>query len=156
MLSGRERRWAWSSEPGVVPQRLGVGRTVWMGGILEQQPMLCSKAMQDLSSAISESFWDSFQFSCSFRYDREKLPEVGFNQEIFLGVRRRTVERTVLETEEAQCFLDARASAPVPAVGPGRGDATLGPPPGLRHTQMLSPGLRLKIRPQAGEDAGAQ
>lgn len=69
--------------------------------------MLCPKAMQDLASAgaIRDSFGDLFQF-CSFTWGREKLPEAGFNQERFLGVRRKALERPVLEAEKAPCFLD--------------------------------------------------
>lgn len=79
-----------------------------MGDKFEWQPVLCPKIMQDWSSAgaIRDSFWDPFQFSWSFRCGREKLPEAGFNQERLLGVRRKAVERSVLEAEEAPCFLD--------------------------------------------------
>lgn len=141
------------------PLSLGLYPKGWeWGGLsgweIHQNSSQCFVPKQcDLSSAgaISKSFWDPFRFSSSFRYGREKLPEIGFSQEIFLGVRR-AVERTVSEAEETQCFLDAPASAPVPAVGPGRGDAALGPLPGLRHTQMLSPGLNLQFRPLSRQE----
>lgn len=56
-----------ASEPGI-GQRLGVGKPSSWGDTLEQQPVLCPKAVQDSSSAGAqrESFWAPFLSSCPF------------------------------------------------------------------------------------------
>lgn len=104
-----------SSVPGLDPKVWEWGGLPGLGNILEQQPVLCLKAVQDWPSAgaINNSFGTPFGSLAPFRYSRKKIPEVGIDQERFLGRRRKAVERAFLQSEEAQQFLGAWAAAAV-------------------------------------------
>lgn len=86
-----------------------------MGNILKQQLPLCLKAVQDWLSAVPLAIASRTPFGslAPFRYSRNKLLEVGLNQQRFLGGKRKTVERTVLQAEEAQGILHVWAAAAV-------------------------------------------
>lgn len=71
-----------------------------------------------------------------FRCSRKRIPEVGLDQERFLGGRRKAVERTVLQAEEAQWLQGLQLLCCI-AKARGRhlqASASL-------DTHMLSPGM---------------